>query len=96
MYIRQQDSNVIMMSEFIIFMQDFNRRVESKDLEFVWRASQSLGSKADIFTGVFSHGNVSVYLSPKGFGWEWGIIKDTQQVVVSFWWQSSCGQGICS
>ncbi|KAK1310707.1 hypothetical protein QJS10_CPA08g00415 [Acorus calamus] len=47
--------------------QDRAKRKDDKTLEVVWRGSKSLGSSADIFTGMFPNGN---YEPPKAFYFE--------------------------
>ena len=37
--------------------QDHDKRIAEKDLEFVWRASATLGSDAQVFAGAFQSGN---------------------------------------
>ena len=37
--------------------QDHDKRIAEKNLEFVWRASQSLGADAQVFAGAFQSGN---------------------------------------
>jgi len=44
--------------------QDHNNRVANKNLEFIWRASQSQGADAQVFSGAFQSGN---YGPPGGF-----------------------------
>ena len=44
--------------------QDHDKRIAEKNLEFVWRASASLGASAQIFSGAFQSGN---YGPPDGF-----------------------------
>ena len=48
--------------------QDHNRRIAAKELEYVWRASASLGKSAQVFTGAFQSGN---YGPPDGFCFDW-------------------------
>ena len=43
--------------------QDIQNRANNSTLELVWRASQSLGSELDLFTGITWHG----YGPPRGF-----------------------------
>jgi len=44
--------------------QDHNVRIANKNLEFMWRASQSQGADAQVFSGAFQSGN---YGPPGGF-----------------------------
>ena len=44
--------------------QDHGLRIANKNLEFIWRASPSLGASAQVFTGAFQSGN---YGPPDGF-----------------------------
>lgn len=44
--------------------QDHNQRIANKNLEFMWRASQSQGADAQVFSGAFQSGN---YGPPGGF-----------------------------
>jgi len=44
--------------------QDHDQRMKAKNMEFVWRASPSLGQSAQVFTGAFQNGN---YGPPNGF-----------------------------
>lgn len=46
--------------------QDKELRERTQTLEMVWKSSPSLGSKADLFTGVLPN----VYWPPKGFCWD--------------------------
>lgn len=48
--------------------QDHQIRNESRELEFIWRGSQSLGKKTEIF----SHVLYTDYCYLPGFGFEWG------------------------
>lgn len=48
--------------------QDHTVRIAGKNLEFVWRASASLGEPAQVFTGAFQSGN---YGPPNGLCWDW-------------------------
>ena len=49
--------------------QDMDVRKRKRQLELLWRGSESLGSAADLFTGNFASGN---YGPPPGFNWDWG------------------------
>jgi hypothetical protein len=49
--------------------QDMEVRKHDRQLELLWRGSESLGAAADLFTGNFASGN---YGSPPGFNWDWG------------------------
>ena len=44
-------------------------RKRERQLELLWRGSESLGAAADLFTGNFASGN---YGPPPGFNWDWG------------------------
>jgi len=44
--------------------QDHDIRIANKDLEFIWRASPSLGEDAQVFAGAFQSGN---YGPPSGY-----------------------------
>ncbi len=37
--------------------QDHDQRMNAKNMEFMWRASPSLGPQAQVFTGAFQNGN---------------------------------------
>ncbi|MQM18748.1 hypothetical protein Taro_051744 [Colocasia esculenta] len=54
--------------------QDMAKRKNDKTLEIIWRGSQSLGSSADIFTGVLPNG----YEPPRGFYFE---VNDDAHIV---------------
>ncbi|CAE7198223.1 unnamed protein product [Symbiodinium natans] len=58
--------------------QDIALRREKKEAEFVWRASPSLGSLAQVFTGLTGEygGN---YGPPSGFDWDVGNSDETIQ-----------------
>ena len=49
--------------------QDHDLRVKSQDLQFIWRASPSLGAEAQVYTEASLDGN---YNPPDGFCWDWG------------------------
>lgn len=48
--------------------QDYNARAQTKDLEWIWRASESMTSSADVFAGKFWNG----YGPPSGFNFDIG------------------------
>ena len=45
---------------------------ETKELEFVWRGSKSLGESTQIFTHILD----SHYCTPSGFDWEHGVSQN--------------------
>ena len=53
-----------------IDFQDKARRSAARELEMIWRASESLGSKAQVFAGAFAAG--FGYGPPTGFCWDRG------------------------
>lgn len=55
-----------------IDFQDKVRREQTKNLEFVWKTSPSLGPKADLFTGVLPN----VYWPPKGFCYDVNCVDE--------------------
>lgn len=54
--------------------QDHDKRMAEKNLEFVWRASPSLGPDAEVFTGAFQSGN---YGPPAGLCFDQDHCRDT-------------------
>ena len=46
--------------------QDKMQRLQTQNMEYIWRASPSLGKSAEIFAGVTFNG----YSPPKGFDWD--------------------------
>ena len=56
--------------------QDHDYRIARKDLEFLWRASPSLGAAGQIFSGAFQSGN---YGPPGGFCWDYFCGDDPVQ-----------------
>ena len=56
--------------------QDHDYRIARKDLEFVWRASPSLGPSSQVFSGAFQSGN---YGPPDGFCWDYFCGDDPVQ-----------------
>ena len=63
-------------------LQDMEVRKRKRQLELLWRGSESLGSAAELFTGNFASGN---YGPPPGFNWDWGQADPQMQVGTSSW-----------
>ena len=53
-------------------------RKRKKQMELLWRGSESLGDTAELFTGNFASGN---YGPPPGFNWDWGQADPQMQVL---------------
>jgi len=60
------------------WLQDMDVRRRKKQLELLWRGSESLGDTAELFTGNFASGN---YGPPPGFNWDWGQADPQMQVL---------------
>ena len=58
--------------------QDMALRAERKELEFMWRGSQSWGAASDVFTHIYPSGN---YGAPPGFDWNYGTSWDPPIIV---------------
>lgn len=54
----------------LLCMQDMAQRSARRQLEFVWRSSQSWGASADVLAHNYPTGN---YSPPPGFNWDWGL-----------------------
>ena len=62
-------------------------RKRKRQLELLWRGSESLDDAAELFTGNFASGN---YGPPPGFNWDWGQADPQMQVL--HWSRGSLSQ----
>lgn len=60
--------------------QEHDQRFNDRKLEFVWRASESLGAAAEVFTGAFQSGN---YGPPSGFCFDIGCSDEPMRTDTS-------------